>query len=229
MNSLKHHSLRAINLLRPLWTRLNDFVLNIRTMPPGPAASIAPDSLQPANADSAALPAKHQDNFGYDSPEYWYLHAIVRRLKPAREDVFYDIGCGMGRVLCLVARRQIRKCVGIELFEPLCQMARQNALRLRGRKTPILVNCEDAATADLSDGTIYYLYNPFGKETLQDFLANLKTSVSRAPRSVTLVYYNSVYESIMSESGWLTKVDEFTTFSGQQVTFWKGQSGLLGS
>jgi SAM-dependent methyltransferase len=201
MQSIKRRSLKAINLVRPVWTMLNEVVLNIRTMSPRTADSTASDPMTPQGRGQYSRPAKHEDNYGYDSPEYWYIRALARRLKLAREDVFYDMGCGMGRVLCLVARRQIRKCIGIELLEPLCQEARRNALRLRGRRTPIEIICADAATADLSEGTVYYLYNPFGNGTLGDFLTNLDTSVSRNPRKVRVVYYNSVHESILKASG----------------------------
>jgi SAM-dependent methyltransferase len=204
---------------------LNEVILNIRTMPPSTAAGTPSDPVRPTWRGPFSRTAKHEDNLGYASPDYWFIRAIAGRLKLGRQDVFYDIGCGMGRILCVVARRRIRKCVGIELLEPLCQKARRNALRLRGRKAPIEIICADAATADLSEGTVYYLFNPFGKDTLRDFLANLETSISRDPRKVTLVYYNSVHESILKASGWLNKSDEFSTLSGLRVTFWKSCGG----
>ncbi len=216
---------KAINLLRPLWTMLNEVVLNIRTISPSTAADTPPDPVKPKWRGPFSRTVKHDDNFEYASPDYWYIRAIANRLKLAREDVFYDIGCGMGRILCVVARRRIRKCVGIELLEPLCEKARRNALRLRGRKAPIEIICADAATADLSEGTIYFLFNPFGKDTLRVLLANLQTSISRDPRKVTLVYYNSVHESVLEASGWLDKSDEFNTLSGLHVTFWKSCGG----
>lgn len=200
---------------------LNDVVLNIRTMPPSTAAGTEFDSGKPTGHGHFSRAPKHNDNMGYDPPEYWYIRAVTRRLKLAPEDVFYDVGCGMGRVICVVARRRVRKCVGIELLEPLCQKARRNSLRLRGRKSPIEIIWADAATADLSAGTIYYLYHPFGKDTMRDFLSNLETSILREPRKVTLVYYNSVHESILKTAGWLTKSFEFNTYSGQHVSFWK--------
>jgi len=221
MHSFRRQAGKAINLLRPLWTMLNEVVLNICTISPSTAASTPSDPTRPKWRGPFSQRAKHEDNLGYASPDYWYIRAMARRLKLAREDVFYDIGCGMGRVLCVVAGRRIRKCVGIELLEPLCEKARCNALRLRGRKAPIEIICADAATADLSEGTVYYLFNPFGEDTLRDFLANLETSISRDPRKVTVVYYNSAHESVLKESGWLNKSDEFNTLSGLRVTFWK--------
>jgi SAM-dependent methyltransferase len=226
MDSLRRSTGKTIKLLLPVWTMLNEVVLNIRTMRPRPAAGTPP--LSSTTRGPFSPTAKHVDNLAYVPRDYWYVRAMARRLKLAREDVFYDIGCGMGRILCVVARRRIRKCVGIELLEPLCQKARCNALRLRGRKAPIEIICADAATADLSEGTVYYLFNPFGKDTLRDFLANLETSISRDPRKVKVVYYNPIHESVLQASGWLTKFDEFSTWSDVRVTFWKSCGACSG-
>jgi hypothetical protein len=87
----------------------------------------------------------------------------------------------MGRILCVFARKNIRRCIGIELFEDLCEISRANALRLRGRRASIEVICTDAAVADLSEGTIYYMYNPFGPATLHGVLENIMRSLLQAP------------------------------------------------
>ncbi len=226
LDSLRRSTGKMIKLLLPVWTMLNEVVLNIRTMRPRPAAGAPP--LSSTTRGPFSPTAKHKDNLAYVPHDYWYVRAMARRLKLAREDVFYDIGCGMGRILCVVARRRIRKCVGIELLEPLCQQARRNGLRLRGRKAPIEIICADAARADLSEGTVYYLFNPFGKDTLRDFLANLETSISRDPRKVKVVYYNPIHESVLKASGWLTKFDEFSTWSGVRVTYWKSCGACSG-
>ena len=94
-------------------------------------------------------------------------------------------------------------------------------------RLPSKIICADAARADLSEGTVYYLFNPFGKDTLRDFLANLETSISRDPRKVKVVYYNPIHESVLKASGWLTKFDEFSTWSGVRVTYWKSCRAAL--
>lgn len=131
MYSLKRLVGRAIKLVRPLWTMLNDAALNIHTMSPRTAAGTPSDPAMPTWRGPFSRLARHADNLSYASPDYWYLGGLAKRLKLSREDVFYDIGCGMGRMLCVVARQRIRKCVGIELLEPLCEEAKRNALRLR--------------------------------------------------------------------------------------------------
>jgi precorrin-6B methylase 2 len=87
--------------------------------------------------------------------------------------VFYDIGSGMGRIVCAAARKRLRKCTGVEMSEPLCQIARCNAMKLRGRKAPIEIVCGDAPTADLGEGTIYFMFDPFGADTIRDTLENI--------------------------------------------------------
>ena len=40
-------------------------------------------------------------------------------------DTVIDIGCGMGRALCLFARRNVRKCIGIEYDPGFAERARE--------------------------------------------------------------------------------------------------------
>jgi hypothetical protein len=68
------------------------------------------------------------------------------------------------------------------------------------------------------------LFNPFGEETLRDFLANLELSVLQHPRRVRIVYYNPLHESALKETGWLNLQEEFSTLSGLHVTFWESCS-----
>jgi len=167
--------------------------------------------------------ARHQDNFHYATIDYWNVRKVVRSLNPGPEDVFYDVGSGMGRILCVVARRRLQKCIGIELLEPLCLIARRNAAQLRRRKAPIDIVCGDATTADFADGTIYFMFNPFGPETLRDTLENIGNSLSERPRPIRIVYYNSIHESVFETLSWLVKVWQFQSFGGQRVTFWENR------
>jgi precorrin-6B methylase 2 len=204
-----------------IWIKGNELVLDIHTEQSDRQTISrrgAKTSLQTTNSHP---PAKHADNNIYLAPDYWCVYKVARILKVKPNDVFYDIGCGMGRILCVVARRNIRKCVGVELFEDLCEIARSNALRLRGRKAPIEIICADAAVADLSEGTIYYIYNSFGIETLRDVLENIRTSISQSPRGIKIVYYNSVHEAFFQSCEWLEKFDSFNTFTRRKVTFWR--------
>ncbi len=192
-----------------LWITCNERLLAVNTR--------ARISDRPGSGPADSM---HGDGFWYDAPDYRYLRRMMRILRPGPEDVFYDIGSGMGRVLCVAARWRIKRVVGIELDRPLCDIARRNADRMRGQNAPIDVRCEDASTADLSDGTIYYLHNPFGPDTMRDVLGSIHRSLADRPRSVRIVYHNSVHEELMRSCEWIELTDVFTTLRGRRVTFW---------
>jgi len=167
--------------------------------------------------------SRHGDNWRYASIGYHNVRRILRVVRPGPEDVFYDIGCGMGRILCVAAQQPLRRCVGIELQEPLCEIARRNAARLRRRKAPIEIVRGDATTVDLSDGTIYFMFNPFGPETLRDTLENIRGSHSKNPRPIKLVYYHAKYKSVIDDMEWLVKMHDFDRFGGHPVTIWENR------
>lgn len=210
---------RAVSPLKPAWTALNEVLLHIHTVPGafGRRAQYAGKDWW--RGPSTEL-ARHDDNFQYATIDYWNIRKMIRVLNPGPNDVVYDIGAGMGRVICMLARRRLRKCVGIELLEPLCRVAQQNAASLRGRKTPIDIICADATTADLADGTIYFFFNPFGAETMRDTMENIKNSLAHNPRSIRIIYYNPVHEDVLEGLDWLERERQYASFGGKQVTFW---------
>ena len=198
-----------------MWTLCNEVALNINTTP--------------RNGNRPNVPSRHQDGVQYEVPDYLYMRRVRDMLQPGAQDVVFDIGCGMGRFLCLMARESVRKCVGVELQPQLCEAARKNAANLRGRKAPIEIVCGDAATADLSEGTIFYMYNPFGPQTMADVLANIGNSLAKNPRNVRIVYYNALYQDLFQRSGWLEKQREFKVKSGMPVSFWRNRADVVTS
>ncbi len=205
---------------RRLWARANDVALNIDTVV---------DRTQGANhhlaltEKSAAAPMSlYHDPVAYESPDYWYLRKIRRILASdlSSDDVFFDLGCGKGRILAVMAQSPFKKVVGVEFLEDLCECARRNAARLSGKHAPIEVICQDAAIADLSKGTVYFLFNPFGCDTLRAVFENIGRSLKTNPRRIRVVYYNSVHEEVLGACPWLNKSSEFKTQNGLRVTFW---------
>jgi SAM-dependent methyltransferase len=204
------------HLARRIWSRMNDLYLNIDTSDAGD------DGVDPQRGFPYARPhdkARHQDSIIYRGADYLNIRRMIRFLAPGKNDVFYDIGCGKGRCLCMFARLALRRVVGIELDSSLSETARKNAAGLRGKRTPIDIRCEDAATADYSDGTIYFMYNPFGPQTVRDVLANIERSVIANPRKITLVYYDAMFGELLRACPWLQHVHEFKTLTGHPVAF----------
>jgi SAM-dependent methyltransferase len=168
-----------------------------------------------------ATSSHHADNYAYSTPDYLDLRRILARLDMTQADVFYDIGCGMGRVVCLAARSPLTKVVGIELNPALAEIARRNAASLRGRRSPIEIRTEDAATAGVSNGTLYYLFNPFGPDTLRVVLANIELSLHRAPRAARFVYVNPQHKAVLDTTGWIEQYDATRTLRKLDVLFYR--------
>jgi precorrin-6B methylase 2 len=159
-----------------------------------------------------------------DTINYWYLNRIFSVLRPGPNDIIYDIGSGTGRVLCFTARMGVKKCVGVELIKGYCETARRNADKVRGRRAPVWVFCGDAAKANMEDGTIYFMNNPFGPQTLSRVLRNIELSLKHNPRKVTVIYSNPYHENILTALGW-RKFHELKAPGDFRTNFWTRNDG----
>jgi precorrin-6B methylase 2 len=146
---------------------------------------------------------RFRDPIGYEPSDYLILRKYMKPVRLSSDDVVFDVGCGMGRTLCLFARCRVNKCVGIEYVPALAAAAEQNAARLRGRKAPVEIRVGDASEADYSGGTVYWIFNSFGEGTLLRVLQRIEDSLRASPRSIQLIYVNPKHESLLRSSGWL--------------------------
>ncbi len=93
--------------------------------------------------------------------DYSYIRQALNHLELGPDDVIYDLGCGMGRITCVAAQQKVKEVVGIDINEELVRRARENATRVRGRRAHISLVCADCRRTDMSNGTIYFLFDPF--------------------------------------------------------------------
>ena len=84
------------------------------------------------------------------------IEHIMRLAKVGEGDIFYDLGCGDGRVVIEAARRGAR-AVCVELREDLIKAAMENA-RKAGVADRIVFLNEDFYKVDISDATVVYMY-----------------------------------------------------------------------
>ena len=212
--------IRIMEFAKAFWSKGNDVALGIDTMPHAfKVTKLAREDLSELNGNT--ITSLYQDSSGYESPDYANLRKIISFVDPKPSDVVFDLGSGMGRVLCLFARRQVAKCVGIELYPHLCELAESNARKLKGRVSPIEIRQGDVAEADYNDGTIFFLFNPFGAMTLRSVLERIFISHQSTSRQIVFVYYKDLHAEVFESCSWLKKFHEMKTFSGISVSFWK--------
>lgn len=136
------------------------------------------------------------DSAGYSSTAYVAMRALASAIRDSSKTVFVDIGCGDGRVVRFIAaKKRLKKVVGVEILPELATSACFKA-SLRGFQSPIEIVRADASIADLSEGTIYYFYNPFGALTMRKVLSNITLSLAEKTRRVFLVYFHPVHADL---------------------------------
>jgi SAM-dependent methyltransferase len=145
-------------------------------------------------------------HLGYYKPAGWFqLRRILRRREVSRDDVFLDIGSGMGRVVYQAAAwYPFRRVIGLELSERLNVIARDNIRRARSR-----LRCQDVEiiSSDVldyelpDDVTVVYLNNPFTGPVFEAVVAKLVESLRRRPRTLRVVYANPKEEAMLLRGG----------------------------
>lgn len=187
-------------------------------------SSHAEDRVHQIRTERLITPKGHtvgEDAHLYVPLAYGQARRVLRRLQLHRDDVVVDLGCGLGRVVALAARREVSKVVGVEFDMEMATLARQNIRSMRGRRSPAEIVTMDAAHANLDGVTVVILFNPFGPETMKSVLGNLFTSIERQPRRVRLAYVNPTAEREFEETGWLTRVSTLRSARYRHtVSFW---------
>jgi hypothetical protein len=107
---------------------------------------------------------------------------LIKASTLSNDDVFVDIGSGLGHVALLASMLTGAPSIGIEIEPAYIASAQECARRLHLNDVHFI--CADARTADLSIGTVFYLYSPFTGSILADVLHTLRRESTK--RSITV-------------------------------------------
>lgn len=108
------------------------------------------------------------------------LHALAEaRVGP--DDVVIDLGAGLGKVVFLAHLLTGATARGIELQASLVHRACWAASRLELSPSRVSFVHGDARTADLADGTLFFLYAPFTGQVLAEVLDRLREVARHHP------------------------------------------------
>ncbi|MCQ3978046.1 MAG: hypothetical protein DPW09_31865 [Anaerolineae bacterium] len=131
------------------------------------------------------------------------IFELVEKAQLTEEDVFYDVGSGLGQVPILVNLLSGAPAKGIE-FEPAYgDYARLSAVDLNLSRVTFIQ--ADARTADYSDGTVFFMYTPFEGRMLQEVLVKLRGEAHR--RRIRLFTYGPCTPQVARQS-WLKRIDQ---------------------
>jgi SAM-dependent methyltransferase len=123
---------------------------------------------------------------------------ILRMLMEApvvAEDVFIDIGAGLGKAVLLARLLVGATARGVELQPKLVERAREAA---EAAGVDVSFRCSDAREAALDDGTVFYFWAPFRGPVLVAVLDRLRAVAARRPIVVC-----SLKKDFEREAPWL--------------------------
>jgi SAM-dependent methyltransferase len=140
----------------------------------------------------ASLGLAHPERVDYQPSGWLSLRLLLRKRDVGRDDVFADIGAGMGRVVYQAARRyRFKRVIGVELSPDLASRARANLERneRKLRCTDVRIDTTDALAWEVPDDlTVAYMFRPFTGAIFEGMVERLIESYDRAPRRVRIVY-----------------------------------------
>jgi SAM-dependent methyltransferase len=153
-------------------------------------------------------------DIGFDGPDRVWEHIpspwgvlgrILRAGEIASDEVFIDIGCGMGPVLVeAAARYPFRRVIGIDVVPQFTEVARQMIARGRQRLRcrAIEITTADVLEYDIPDDvTVAFMADPFRGRLFDAVIAKLIASVDRNPRRLRIIYSWPVEGGRLERSG----------------------------
>lgn len=146
---------------------------------------------------------------------HWYSNSggpeflrILDSLAIPRGSVALDLGSGKGGAAISMARRHFARVTGVEISPALTLIAAENVRRARVDNVDLVTSDASEFTA-LDPYTHIYLYNPFPCVVMADVLRNLRDSLNRRARPLTLIYRNPVCDDAIAASGLFRREREF--------------------
>lgn len=143
------------------------------------------------------------DGSPYVATSHAELRKMIRYLNLNPDDVFVDLGCGAGRPLFVAATQRIKKVIGVEIRKEFADAARTNLSKARFTKAHVEIVHTDASVFDAKEGTVFFMFNPFGEKTFEKVIKNIRKSLVTNPRKIRIAYYCPVYKNLLDAQDWL--------------------------
>lgn len=180
------------------------------------------------------FPPQGQPNDGdfrvhYTPTPYSVCFSMLRRLGLDADDVFVDLGCGLGRAVFAASWLGARRAIGVDIVPELIEAAKENAARSRLVGSDVEFHCLSAEQFSLADATVLMMFHPFGAGTMRSVIRAAEEGLAKRPRPLRVAYYNPIYASVLDESKLLRRIDHWParppTFwsKGYAVTFWSSR------
>lgn len=157
-----------------------------------------------------------RERYSKDSTQTYYsdIRSMTKCLHLTANDTLYDLGSWYGRVLIYAAVNSPAQCKGIEIVPE--RVASCQAVRGRLQLDNLNFMTGNVLQQDYSDGNIFFLFNPFSRETLEAVGEQLKKlaehkkiKIASRGSSTNYFHYQPRLQRIASEARKLGRIDLF--------------------
>jgi hypothetical protein len=135
-----------------------------------------------------------------------HIFDLIGRTALTERDFLIDLGSGLGHVTLMASICTSASCTGIELEPSYVDCARKSARSLNLNNVRFIQG--DARAAELSDGTVFYLYTPFIGTILRDVLNSLRHEAVR--REIRICTFGPCTR-VVAEEQWLSVIGALET------------------
>ena len=143
----------------------------------------------------------------YEAVSYFILENLLdnfRRLFPEEKSLL-DVGCGKGRVMVAAAHYGFKNITGVEFAKELYKAAEKNINKIKPQfpDTSFKIFCHDILNYRLDpDDKVFFLFNPFNKETMEKFSEQVNRSAKEYPRTIYFIYASPKHLETLLEKGY---------------------------
>ncbi len=143
----------------------------------------------------------------YQPTEPALFHQMIAQLPiDHREFTFVDIGAGKGRTLLMASDYPFQRILGVELFEELNHIAKENIRRYKAERQKCFAiesQCLDAREFVFpQEPLVVYLFNPLPENSFRRVIDNLELSLQQKPREIYIVYHNPEHRVFLDRVPW---------------------------
>lgn len=133
------------------------------------------------------------------APSIFLIDDALKNIKINNKYNFMDIGSGAGLVLYKSAKK-FKKVFGIEFEKRWVNIANDNLEKLKIGNYKIFNLDINDATSDIFDNVnVFYMYNPFQGQTMQNCLNKIAKSIENNNREAYIIYANAVCDDMIKD------------------------------
>lgn len=137
---------------------------------------------------------------GYEAS--YPMPEIFELLKIQAGDRILDVGSGKGYAMFMFSQFPFSQIHGVELSEELVKISKANIQKIFSEDNRFQIFLGNALDFEYLDNYNYiYMYNPFPREIIPQFVNKLKQSLLNNPRKLIVIYQNPQRGALFEESG----------------------------